>query len=127
MEMIRSNTRLYLSLSLSISLYLCPHPPPLPLGIRYEAQDVRDGSRCAIKISDLAELAELENEIAMQQLCNHPNVVTVHQSYAHEDKLWIVLELLDGGSLTDCLGVRVEWPESHIAYVFFRGGVVEEE
>ena len=44
-------------------------------------------------------------------------LILIHTSTHPHIQLWIVLELLDGGSLTDCLGVRVEWPESHIAYV----------
>ena len=35
----------------------------------------------------------------------------------HQGKLWIVMEYMQGGCLTDVLGVGIKWPEAHIAYV----------
>ena len=38
-------------------------------------------------------------------------------SYLHGDYLWLVMELLNGGPLTELLGPGVDWMESHIAFV----------
>ena len=37
--------------------------------------------------------------------------------YRWNHKLWIILELMDGGSLTEVFGSNIVWMESHMAYV----------
>lgn len=86
-------------------------------GVVWSATELKTKKKCAVKITDLSDLANLQNEIAMQTLSSHPNVVQYMGAYAWQDKLWIVMELLQGGSLTEVLGRHVEWNESMIAYV----------
>ena len=86
-------------------------------GVVWSATQNSTKRKCAIKITDLSDLANLKNEIAMQTLSSHPNVVQYIGAYAWENRLWIVMELLQGGSLTECLGVGRAWGEPQIAYV----------
>jgi serine/threonine protein kinase len=86
-------------------------------GTVYSAKDVRDGRIVALKISPIAELPYLTNEIGLQVLSKHPNFAEIYESYAFGDSVCIVMELIEGGSLTDCLLPNVDFPESCIAYV----------
>ena len=54
----------------------------------------------AIKISPVEEYDDLENEIALHALSQHENVVKYMETYFYEDNFWIVMELMDGGALT---------------------------
>lgn len=86
-------------------------------GVVYVATDLRNNEKCAIKVSPLSDLNNIKNEIAMHALSRHPNIVEYKETFSHEDSLWIVLEYMEGGALTDVLGRNIKWQESHIAYV----------
>jgi len=86
-------------------------------GTVFAARDARSGQEVALKVAPISELAELTNEIGLQALSRHPNIVNYLECYATRDEVCIVMELMRGGSLTDCLGVGVDFPEPCIAYV----------
>ncbi len=86
-------------------------------GVVWSATENKTKKKCAVKITDLSDLANLKNEIAMQTLSHHPNVVQYMGAYAWRNQLWIVMELLRGGSLTETLGPGKTWNEPQIAYV----------
>jgi len=88
-------------------------------GTVFHAIDTISGLACAVKTSPLEYLDELRNEIAMHNLSRHHCIVGYVGAYIDRSKcqVWIVLELMDGGSLTDTLGADIVYPESHIAYV----------
>lgn len=44
-----------------------------------------------------------ENEIKILQSLNHPNIVKLEEVKATKDYYYIVMEYINGGSLTDCL------------------------
>ncbi|TFJ87752.1 hypothetical protein NSK_001102 [Nannochloropsis salina CCMP1776] len=87
-------------------------------GTVYAATDRRTGERRALKIAPVSELADLTNEIGLQSMSDHPNVVRIYEAFVTTSEVCIVMELMLGGSLTDVLGKHVvDFKEPHIAYV----------
>jgi serine/threonine protein kinase len=86
-------------------------------GTVYLGIDVRTGSQVAIKVAPASDLANLKNEIALQKMSRHANIVSYIETYMHRDQLWIVLEYIHGGPLTEVLGPTINFPEPAIAYV----------
>ena len=73
--------------------------------------------KVALKICPISDLPELTNEIGLHAMCSHPAVVNLLEAYVTKTEVCIVMEYMSGGCLTDCLGVDVTFPESHIAFV----------
>ena len=69
-------------------------------GIVYAAVDRRTGRKVALKIGSMNDLAELANEIGLQSLCKHPNIVECIEAYAFNQEVCMVIELVEGGTLT---------------------------
>ena len=68
-------------------------------------------------MASMSEFEQLKEEIALQQMTKHQNVVEIIAAFAHNAKLSIVLELMDVGSLTDVVTKHIVMPEPMIAYV----------
>lgn len=86
-------------------------------GTVYSAKDKRSGRIVALKLCALSELAELTNEIGLQTMTKHPNIVECVEAYVSKTDVCIVMELMQGGSLTDCCNPAVPMPEACIASV----------
>lgn len=85
----------------------------------YRGTHIPTNRTCAIKIIKDTENTSDEsllNEIAIMSACKHENVVEYMGAYLHERQLWIAMEFLEGGKLTDLI-IRVEFSEAEIAYV----------
>lgn len=86
-------------------------------GTVYSATCNKTGKTVALKICPLTELAELINEIGLQSMSRHPNVVRCMEAYKGKNDICVVMDLVSGGSLTDLVGVNQPMPEPCIAYV----------
>ncbi|XP_055937741.1 serine/threonine-protein kinase PAK 2-like isoform X2 [Argiope bruennichi] len=73
-------------------------------GTVYTAKEKSTGLEVAIKQMNLANQPKKEliiNEILVMREKKHPNIVNYLDSYLIDDELWVVMEYLPGGSLTD--------------------------
>ncbi|XKL60450.1 hypothetical protein PGB90_007507 [Kerria lacca] len=73
-------------------------------GTVYTAIETSTGIEVAIKQMNLSQQPKKEliiNEILVMRENKHPNVVNYLDSYLVDDELWVVMEYLPGGSLTD--------------------------
>lgn len=86
-------------------------------GVVYSATCRKTGRKVALKIAPINEVNELVNEIGLQNLSRHTNIVEFIDAYQGSDEVCIVMELMLGGSLTDCCDVRRPMSEPMIAYV----------
>lgn len=58
----------------------------------------------------------LFNEVLIMRQCKHKNIVDMYESYLVEDELWVVMEYLAGGALTDIV-TKTRMDENQIATV----------
>lgn len=73
-------------------------------GVVFTALEIATGNEVAIKQMNLSQQPKKEliiNEILVMRENKHPNVVNYVDSYLVGDELWVVMEFLAGGSLTD--------------------------
>eukprot|EP00731_Ephydatia_muelleri_P007815 Em0004g153a len=71
------------------------------------AQCLSNGQKVAVKRIDLEQcgstIEELQKEISLMISCNHPNVTRYYTSFVVQHELWIVVQLMSQGSLSDVL------------------------
>lgn len=68
------------------------------------ARDRNTGRQVAVKKMDLRKQQRREllfNEVVIMRDYHHPNIVEMFDSYLVNDELWVVMEFLEGGALTD--------------------------
>lgn len=73
-------------------------------GTVYTATDSTNDKRIAIKTMDLAQQPKKEliiTEIEVMRKNQHPNLVNFLDAYLVENELWVIMEYLEGGPLTD--------------------------
>jgi serine/threonine protein kinase len=90
-------------------------------GMVYAANDIQstDSSLVAIKKMNLHKQQRREllfNEVVIMRDYKHKNIVEMYGSYLVDDELWVVMEYLAGGALTDIV-TKSRMDENQIATV----------
>lgn len=73
----------------------------------FVAKTLSTGKKVAIKQMDLAQQPRKElivNEIIVMKESQHPNVVNYFEAFlVRSSELWVVMEFMEGGALTDVI------------------------
>ncbi|PJF17898.1 Ste20 [Paramicrosporidium saccamoebae] len=75
-------------------------------GSVYEGVDKRNGKKVAIKQIDMTQQPRKElivNEVLIMRDTTHANIVKYYESFLVGKELWVVMELMQGGTLTDII------------------------
>ncbi len=90
------------------------------MGAVYKARDTRLERFVALKLlrkelsADPAEAARLEHEARVTAAVNHPNVVQVYSAGSAHGQIYLVMELVDHGSLDDLMAQDARVPEAQV-------------
>jgi tRNA A-37 threonylcarbamoyl transferase component Bud32/ribosomal protein S27AE len=90
------------------------------MGSVYKARDTRLDRFVALKIlrtelsANAQEAARLEQEARLTAAVNHPHVVQVFSSGTDHGQLYLVMELIGGGSLDDLMAQHTRVPEAQV-------------
>ena len=90
------------------------------MGSVYKARDTRLDRFVALKLlrkelsADPAEAARLEQEARLTAAINHPHVVQVYSAGHAHDQIYLVMELVDHGSLDDLMAQHPCVPEARV-------------
>ena len=85
----------------------------------YTAYQVGSNLSVAIKQMDLDKQPKKDliiNEILVMRASRHPNIVNYIDSFLYKNELWVVMEYMEGGSLTDVVTANLR-SEGQIAAV----------
>ncbi|XP_054987445.1 serine/threonine-protein kinase PAK 6 [Sorex araneus] len=88
-------------------------------GIVCLAREKHSGRQVAVKMMDLRKQQRREllfNEVVIMRDYQHLNVVEMYKSYLVGEELWVLMEFLQGGALTDIVS-QVRLSEEQIATV----------
>ncbi|MDQ6764793.1 MAG: serine/threonine protein kinase, partial [Verrucomicrobiota bacterium] len=90
------------------------------MGSVYKARDTRLDRFVALKLlrkelsADPVEAARLEQEARLTAAVNHPNVVQVYSAGRAHGQIYLVMELVDHGSLDDLMAQHARVPEAQV-------------
>lgn len=73
-------------------------------GTVWIASDITRGSHVAVKKMDLRKQQRREllfNEVVIMKDYHHENIVEMFDSFLVDDELWVVMEFMEGGALTE--------------------------
>ena len=93
------------------------------MGSVYRALDTSLNRTVALKLlrkeysADREFVAQFEKEAAITASINHPNVVKVYTAGQDHDLVYIVMELVDKGSLDDLMSLQGRVPEAQVLEV----------
>ena len=92
------------------------------MGTIFKGKCVKTGREFALKrlqLSKTTDMPGLHNEIAMMKMCAHAQCVEYIETFMFDRCIWVVMELMDAGSLTNLLQVyqrkKSELTESEMA------------
>jgi serine/threonine protein kinase len=87
-------------------------------GVVYRARDTRLGREVAVKVlhpgtaANEEDLARFAAEVEVLGSLQHPNIVQVHDTGGHQGLPFLVMELVEGGSLAASPARRARPPSS---------------
>ena len=90
------------------------------MGSVYKARDTRLDRFVALKLlrrelsANPTEAARLEQEARITAAVNHPNVVQVYSTGTAHGQIYLVMELVDHGSLDDLMALQPRLPEAQV-------------
>uniref|UniRef100_A0A6B2L609 Protein kinase domain-containing protein n=1 Tax=Arcella intermedia TaxID=1963864 RepID=A0A6B2L609_9EUKA len=75
------------------------------VGQIFSAIEISSGNKIAIKEMLLkpSQKESLLAEMSIMRNASHPNVVNFYGAYQNDTKIWVIMELMDAGSLTEIL------------------------
>lgn len=76
----------------------------LTANVTFNESDLLSERKVAVKKMDLRKQQRREllfNEVVILRDYHHPNIVETYNSFLVNDELWVVMEYLEGGALTD--------------------------
>lgn len=88
-------------------------------GAVFSAVYAKNGEKVAVKKLSMKKeenIELIENELAILRDTKHKNIVKYIGTWLWNQELWIVMELMDGGSLTEVISVN-ELSEPQIAFI----------
>jgi len=89
-------------------------------GVVYIGKDVaHDNKKVAVKrVKHDNQRSKLDNlnECRFLKMCDHPNIVSFRSAYEYKDECWIIMEFLEGGTLTEAKRGH-DFAEKEIAFV----------
>ncbi|KAI9227862.1 MAG: p21 activated kinase [Piptocephalis tieghemiana] len=92
-------------------------------GSVYVARHLTTGTKVAIKQMELSSQPRKElivNEILVMKESQHPNIVNYLDSFLiRNNELWVVMDYMDGGALTDVIDNNGGMDEGQIAYICY--------
>ncbi|KAI7894862.1 kinase-like domain-containing protein [Mucor mucedo] len=91
-------------------------------GSVYLATHIATNAKVAVKQMDLAKQSRLDlivNEIMIMKESHHDNIVNFLDSFLVRGDLWVVMEYMEGGALTDVIENNNSMTEQQIATVCF--------
>jgi serine/threonine kinase 3 len=72
-----------------------------------------------IEVDDTSTRKEIEKEVEILKKCKTNHVVSYYGTVVNEDKLWILMEFCEAGSIKDIMHVaQTSLEEDQIAYIF---------
>jgi len=91
------------------------------VGVIYSARDVQTNEKVAIKEMNLKSVQRdsLVGELMIMKNAIHPNIVKFYGAYAIETRIWVVMEYMDAGCITEILDeyIYIQMNEGHIAKI----------